>query len=148
MSGIRIEVLTEQRARELSEILLDMTKDSSWDDWTVANLLASRAGKWERSLIAYENDRPAGWAILSNTEHGVHLHHLVVAPDLRSRGIGELLVAEALQRNSDEKLMTLKVHPSNEGALRFYKRLGFNEAGTTATGYKELARETGRREPA
>lgn len=139
---IVVEVLTEPRARDRADALLAMTEDSAWDDWSADHLLASRPEKWERSLIAYRGDEPVGWAIVSRTERAAHLHHLVVATDVRGRRIGERLVAEALKRNSDCGALTLKVHPSNEGALRFYDRLGFTKQGTSPSGYIELARDT------
>ena len=141
-----MEVLTEPRAREWATTLIEMTRDSEWDDWSADHLLADRPEKWERSLIACEGDEPVGWAIVSRTEHAAHLHHLVVAPELRGRRIGELLVTEALRRNSDRASLTLKVHPSNEGAIRFYDRLGFRKQGVSPSGYLEFAHDTKQRE--
>jgi ribosomal protein S18 acetylase RimI-like enzyme len=139
--AVRVEILTERHARELADELIRMTKDSEWDTWTVENLLADRPDKWHRSLIAYVDDRPAAWAIISTSGYGAHLHHLVVASDLRRKRLGELLVNEALKRNSDKSRLTLKVHPTNRGAVGFYHRLGFSETGISPSGYIEMSRD-------
>ena len=57
---------------------------------------------------------------------GLYLEDLVVDPDARSEGVGEKLMAavarEAIRR--DCLRMEWAVLPWNEGALRFYRRLG------------------------
>jgi ribosomal protein S18 acetylase RimI-like enzyme len=131
---IVVEVLTEARAEQLADELLAMTADAAWDDWDRQNLLSGRPEKWALSLLALDDGRPVGWAIASRTADSVHLHHLVVAPQRRSAGIGSLLVQQLL-RSSGPAPLTLKVHPGNEPAARFYRRLGFRETGAAPSGY-------------
>ena len=139
-ASLRIDTLTVDRARELADVLLSMNADSTWDDWTASQLLSDRQEKWVRSLIAYVDERPVGWAVASRTPTSVHLHHLVVAPEMRGGGIGKELVLALLERNRDAGRFTLKVHRSNAAAARFYRRLGFTEEGTSPSGYLEFGR--------
>jgi ribosomal protein S18 acetylase RimI-like enzyme len=137
-SELRIETLTAELAAEHADALLAMTADVDWDDWTRDNLLADRAGKWERSLLAVAADgSPVGWAVISETATGLHLHHIVIAPSARGGGVGATLMAELMDSAGDGEV-TLKVHPDNAGALRFYDRLGFERDGTSDTGYHRL----------
>jgi ribosomal protein S18 acetylase RimI-like enzyme len=51
---------------------------------------------------------------------------LFVAPEGQGRGIGRALVGHAAARQGS---LELEVYARNEGALRFYQRLGFTEIG-------------------
>ncbi len=65
---------------------------------------------------------PLGEAELSN---------LAVSPAFRRRGVGRKLVALAIStcREHGVALLWLRVRPSNEGAVRFYKSCGFQLRG-------------------
>ena len=133
--GVQVEPLTRDRAERLADQLVAMVSDIEWDYWSREHLLAHRDEKWERSLLATRGGTPVGWAVVSRTEGGAHLHHLVVAKEARSSGIGALLMAEALRRTRPG-VLTLKVHPGNDAAVRFYMRMGFREKPSTRNGYR------------
>lgn len=139
--AVSIEPLTEDRADQLADQLIAMTRDSAWDDWGRQHLLSPRAEKWERSLLATRGERPVGWAVVSRTDQGAHLHHIVVERAERSAGVGALLMAELLRRTSPG-VLTLKVHPDNDSAARFYTRLGFDEQPPSPNGYRVFSRST------
>jgi ribosomal protein S18 acetylase RimI-like enzyme len=136
---LRIEPLTKADAERLADELLAMTRDAEWDDWEREHLLSQRPQKWQRSLLAVRDGRPVGWAVVSATDEGAHLHHIVVAPGQRSAGVGAALMAELLARTSPG-VLTLKVHPDNHAAARFYERLGFVEQAPSASGYRVYRR--------
>lgn len=138
-AGLRIEPLTEAVAERLADDLLAMTRDAEWDDWERGHLLSARPEKWQRSLLAVREGRPVGWAVVSATDEGAHLHHIVVAPGQRSAGVGARLMGELLARTAPG-VLTLKVHPDNLAAARFYERLGFVEQAPSATGYRVFRR--------
>jgi len=74
---------------------------------------------------------------------GAEIKNMAVREDLHSRGIGRLLVAEALARLAAEGVTVVRVATASAdtGNLRFYQRLGFRmrsverDAFTPATGY-------------
>jgi ribosomal protein S18 acetylase RimI-like enzyme len=138
---LHIEPLTADRAEELADQLLEMTRDSAWDRWGREELLSPRPGKWERSLLATRGGRPVGWAIASRSDRGTHLHHLMVAAGERSAGVGSALMRE-LMAGSRPGLLTLKVHPDNAAAARFYVRLGFDEQPPAPSGYRVFSCST------
>lgn len=138
---VRIESLTHELATRLADELLAMTRDAAWDDWTREHLLSPRPEKWQRSLLAVRGTTPVGWAVVSRTDIGAHLHHIVVAPGDRSLGVGAQLVRELLRRTAPGTV-TLKVHPDNEDAARFYRRLGFVEQEPAPSGYRCFQRTT------
>ncbi|MEV8455991.1 GNAT family N-acetyltransferase [Streptomyces sp. NPDC052095] len=54
---------------------------------------------------------------------GTELEHLYLRPDVRRRGVGSLLLAEARERAAGE--LTLHVFQRNTDARAFYERHGF-----------------------
>lgn len=135
---VLLQPLSRQVAERWADTLLTMNADSGWDDWDRDNLLSERPGKWDLSLLATVDDSPVAWAVASRQAESLHLHHIVVAPQRRSAGIGELLVRALMSRAAPGR-MTLKVHPDNHAAARFYRRLGFEEGETTPRGYRTFA---------
>jgi ribosomal protein S18 acetylase RimI-like enzyme len=140
-AGTRLEPLTRARAEELADELLAMSADSDWDDWDRTNLLSDRPAKWDLSLLVTESGEPVAWAVVSRTPESLHLHHIVVSPARRSSGVGALLVRELIERVAPGRL-TLKVHPDNVAAARFYERLGFTEGPASPSGYRSYAIDT------
>jgi ribosomal-protein-alanine N-acetyltransferase len=68
----------------------------------------------------------------------LHVNNIAVHPDYRRQGCGEWLMrwALALADESGCKRIVLEVRTSNEGAIRLYRKLGFEVLGT-APGYYE-----------
>ena len=140
--GLQLEPLTRESAERYCDELLAMNRDAEGGDWRRENLLADRVEKWQRSVVVRHGDKLVGYAIVTRRPRHAHLHHLVIAPEARNRGIGATVMTELLRRNADVGSLTLKVHPSNTAARRFYRRLGFTEEGMSVTGYVELTRLT------
>jgi putative acetyltransferase len=69
-----------------------------------------------------EADRPV--AFLGMT--GAKIDALFVAPDQHGRGIGRRMIEHVRQ---GQPKLSVDVNEQNEGAVAFYKRLGFRRAG-------------------
>lgn len=71
--------------------------------------------------------QPVGYAVTGRARHTAYLQRLAVDPTAQGRGIGSLLVLDALRwsarRGADDLLVNTQA--DNEGALRLYLRLGF-----------------------
>src|SRR5262245_32742865 len=61
-----------------------------------------------------------------------HLYGMWIDPAWRTRGVGSLLVHEVLRWAGSwgSRWVILGVTETNEGAARFYERLGFTDTGT------------------
>ena len=81
-------------------------------------------------LIEAEGEARA-YGILSVAAGEAHLLNLCVDRDWRRYGFGELLLAELISRarNAGVRQMLLEVRPSNEVALRLYRKYGFRPIG-------------------
>jgi len=104
-------------------------------------LTAEKVAAWPRpggrafSLVPHGAEDPVGYGELNPmryTPDTLWLGHLIVAPDQRCRGTGQLLVrgllSEAFGRFSAERAL-LVVFPDNEVAIRCYRRVGFRIVG-------------------
>ncbi len=132
MANIDVFTLTKSLCAAHAEMFLSFSADQEWERWNSDNLLLELPGKWEWSLMAVEGDRPLAYLIASRKEHSIHIHHFIVSPECRRRGVGfklagklEQMVAAVIGKSF---LVTLKVHRDNREAINFYRQLGY---GTT-----------------
>jgi ribosomal-protein-alanine N-acetyltransferase len=96
--------------------------------------------------------RVAGFCAFWRVADQIHINNLAIRPELRSRGLGRLLLRRVLEEA--ERLgaahATLEVRRSNVAARRLYEGAGFRLAGVRASYYTHpiedaliLARDTG-----
>jgi len=88
-------------------------------------------------LLARDGRRLAGFAIMEFLEEHAHLSLLAVHPGYRLRGVGTALVQwlEASARAAGIFSIRLELRAENQGALSFYQRLGYQDAGRHAAYY-------------
>jgi ribosomal-protein-alanine N-acetyltransferase len=82
-------------------------------------------------LGAFEDDRLAGYMIISRYVDAWHVMNIAVAPQFRRRGIATALLQKLFELTEDgsRRGYTLEVRVSNEGAVKLYERLGFTARG-------------------
>lgn len=82
----------------------------------------------DRHVVAY------GEIWVDVDEREVELAHLIVDPERRGEGLGGQLIAELVgQARRHYPLIALRVHSSNETAIRCYLRAGFERASQADT---------------
>lgn len=80
-------------------------------------------------LGAFSGEDCVGCLLLIERERGSwQLRQMAVRPDLQGRGVGRLLVEEALTRAREAGVHQLWAH-AREPAVPFYERLGFAAVG-------------------
>lgn len=123
---ISYEPLTLDEATLYGQELL-VLNDSEWENWTIENLLAYRARKWELSWMVRVEGAIAGYFIASRIDSAIYLHHIVIGKAYRCLGIGRALLSIAARHalSTSLKYMRLKVHKINERAISLYQGLGF-----------------------
>jgi GNAT superfamily N-acetyltransferase len=82
----------------------------------------------EYGIVAEENGKPLGYAILRIDSEGAFLRDLFVEPDRFRQGIGKALFAHVMEyaRNHGAEKLRLVGDPN---ALDFYQRLGMVQIG-------------------
>jgi GNAT superfamily N-acetyltransferase len=92
------------------------------------------------AYCAIEDDRPAGFYVLTQESDGLHLDHLWILPHAMGRGIGRALFEHAAHQAKASGFYALKIEadPNAEG---FYQRMGARRVGTNATEIEGKRRE-------
>ncbi|BDZ32348.1 GNAT family N-acetyltransferase [Lactiplantibacillus sp. WILCCON 0030] len=121
MTTIEIKTATLADQAELAELyLIDRQQEFPWvTDPRLADFEHDSRGEFVR--VAWINGRLAGFCSLYRLANFIHL--LFIAPDFRKMGVGESLLTEMRQYATEP--LTLKCVMANEGALKFYSRVGF-----------------------
>lgn len=114
---------------------------------------AAFADPWPYDLLAYEFTHPRGFLLVATPgerpaagyvafRHGggeAEMLRLAVDPAERRRGVARSLVECGLERLRQEKVQTcfLEVRMDNEGAIAFYRDLGFGRVGRRRSYYRD-----------
>lgn len=123
--------LRREDVRRHLGLLQALAADIPGEYWGEEHFLCNLPEKWRLSFAAWSGNGLEAYAILSRKSPArAHLHHLMVAAARRGQGLGTRMVADMERRVRDLGCshLTLKVHESNDGARRFYARLGFDES--------------------
>ena len=83
--------------------------------------------------VAVLNNQIIGYVCVRTILDVTHILNLAVLPGLRRRGIGSMLLRDALnelkQLKPDINLITLEVRESNAAAIKLYEKFGFQVMG-------------------
>lgn len=93
--------------------------------------LVGRRGSW------FGSRRPVGFLLVRATGDEAEVLTLAVLPAHRRRGIGRLLMEEAMRRLYADRVASLflEVDEGNEAAVTLYRRLGFRQVGQRGNYY-------------
>jgi ribosomal-protein-alanine N-acetyltransferase len=108
-------------------------------DLVVANAQREAETNWRDTTIAEMDGNAAGICVCEFNP--ALISDLWVLPEMQGRGLGTVLIAEALTRFKarGEKLISIEVHPKNP-AVRLYERSGFKLSEVTTRYSKGLGR--------
>lgn len=106
--------------------------------WTSARVAWHIQHPESTVLVARENARLVGFAIMQFGEHSAHLNLLGVLPARQRHGVGRQLLnwLETTALTAGIVVVTLEVRVTNVIARAFYESLGYNELDTVQ-GYYE-----------
>jgi GNAT superfamily N-acetyltransferase len=77
--------------------------------------------------------RRCGYVSVEEREADVYLREIVIAPEYQNRGIGTLVVADAIDRAGQRCVPVVLGALHANRARQLYRRLGFQEVGSTDT---------------
>lgn len=89
-------------------------------------------------VVLVREERVAGYAILSIAAGEAHILNLCVDPGHRAHGYGEMLLDEILgrARAADVSEIFLEVRPSNQTAIKLYRKKGFHQVANRPSYYQ------------
>lgn len=102
-----------------------------WSRRNFEDALAAGYPAWVLRSTASGGRNLAGFCVAMSTPDEVHLLVIAVAPDFRGQGLARVLLAQVdrLAIHLGIGRVLLEVRPSNERALSFYRREGFEQIG-------------------
>jgi [ribosomal protein S18]-alanine N-acetyltransferase len=126
-------VKTAVDIRTLSDLsaIEEIERRSYPTPWSRSMFAGELAKPTSLSLGAFEDQRLAGYLIVSRYVDAWHVMNIAVAPEFRRRGIATALLEKLFEvtENGGRRGYTLEVRVSNEGAIKLYERLGFTGRG-------------------
>ena len=90
----------------------------------------------ETFLVAVENGKIVGYAVVDNWTDHQHLVSIAVSTGSRRKGIGQALLDNMYARVREGQLR-LELRKSNQAALSLYRRNGFTETGIAHSYYTD-----------
>ncbi|NOR81371.1 MAG: GNAT family N-acetyltransferase [Methyloprofundus sp.] len=125
---LRLEVATEQHRKFFWEQYADsmrvhIDKIWGWDSEWQKNDFQIRWLSCENQLIV-QGETPIGYFQTHIQPDSLYLIMFIVLPKQRNKGVGKEAL-RILRANCDKPLIRMRVFESNQKALNFYIRLGF-----------------------
>ena len=146
--AITIEKISYQNkkdARILETVLKNWFKDPKELNLTSPNM--AYPFKFKKWVMLYDADqeihsfvmKSEDWIIgigslrITPDSKRAHAYHIFIDPNYRQQGLAEKMVRnlESLGRSEKMEVMTLRVVPKNKPAIKLYKKLGFEETGSS-----------------
>ena len=126
MDHLKFITLTKKLAEKNSEKLLQIIHENPKEYWGESELLYPLPKKFKRSLLLEQGEEVIGFIIASEKEEDtLHIHKINVKESFQGKGLGKTLLSYFLNKYSN-KLITLKVHHTNNRAIKLYKNIGFS----------------------
>lgn len=135
---ITVRKLMEEDIPRLAEIEAEAFS-MPWSAQDFKNLLSHSYCNY---VVAVADGRVAGCCGFTNACGVANIDNVVVAADLRGRGIAQKMLRELLAAGEAEQVeaYTLEVRVSNAAAIHIYEKLGFVSEGIRP-GFYEKPRE-------
>jgi GNAT superfamily N-acetyltransferase len=100
-----------------------------WNETAQQRAIEQAVGDPDASILVVDRS-DAGWLMVDETRHDIHLTHFYVEADRRGQGLGTRFLGWMAERAQHKhKSLTLEVLTNNKDARRLYERLGFVNQG-------------------
>jgi len=131
------------RDMQLSDIsdVLAIERISFTTPWDIRSFEYELGYKDTILKVAVLNNQIIGYVCVRTILDVTHILNLAVLPEFRRRGIGGMLLRDALNElkrlKPDINLITLEVRESNTAAIELYERFGFKVMGKRISYYEK-----------
>lgn len=131
MKGLCIRPMEARDLISVRGLAAAMAEVPAWSESSWREILCSSAAGRRLALVAESEDALCGLAIFSVLAPEAELELIAVAESLRRQGLARRLFAAAVERLRETEVtaVLLEVRASNEAALGFYAREGFQPEG-------------------
>mgnify|MGYP002032593905 FL=1 len=116
-------------------IIWDMQKSDPHITWSESQFVESYDNVY---VLLSGNNEIVGFTVILETPPDAEIHNLFICNELRGRGVGKILLKQAIQMMSAEvENLYLEVSEDNNVAIALYKSLGFEEIGVRKNYYRK-----------
>lgn len=124
----QVNILPARHADLAAIMGLEQSGFAVAEQWSEPSWQGELVGE-SRTILIASAQQPVGVVSFKTVGELADLHRLVVAPAYRRRGVGADLVRAGLAavRHQGAHAVVLEVDYDNEGAIRLYQRLGFEQ---------------------
>jgi ribosomal-protein-alanine N-acetyltransferase len=124
-----IRLATARDAIRIAEISRDHIEQGLGWRWTPARVIRSMRDPSANVVVAVEQERLVGFAIMEYQQDEAHLVLFAVEPSARRAGIGSALIRwlETSALTAGIGVIRLEARVRNVAARAFYSRLGYRE---------------------
>lgn len=121
----------------LAEMSRDLIEDGLGHRWRAASIARHVRDPDSEVAVACDGDVVVGFVVARFFSQRVHVNLLAVRPQYRRRGVGQLLMhwVESMAIVAGCFSVSLEVRAKNQGARRFYQRLGYRHVQTLSEYY-------------
>ena len=117
--------MTEKDCRTLAEL----DKKCFAVPWSERSFLEEVNNRLATYLLAREDGKIVGYCGFWRVSGEAQVTNIAVLPEYRRRKIAKALAEEMLKICASDEQIVLEVRKSNEIAISFYEKLGFEKAG-------------------
>lgn len=130
---LKIVPLSAENAAAAAELSAKCLKEA----WSESTLVSQLDNPHDHTLIAYADDRAAGflscWCVAGEAE----INNICVLPEYRRQGIARAMFGQIFSELADAERWVLEVRESNSAAIALYEGLGFASAGLRKNFYTD-----------
>ena len=126
--------LEKLRKTHLS-IIWEMQKNEPYITWSERQFVESYDNVY---VLLSGNNEIVGFTVILENPPDAEIQNLFICNELRGRGVGKILLKQAIQMMSAEvENLYLEVSEDNNIAIALYKSLGFEEIGVRKNYYRK-----------
>ena len=112
-----------------------MQKSEPYITWSKRQFVESYDNVY---VLLSGNKEIVGFAVIVENSPDAEIHNLFICNELRGKGVGKILLKQAIQMMSAEvENLYLEVSEDNNIAIALYKSLGFEEIGERKNYYRK-----------
>jgi [ribosomal protein S18]-alanine N-acetyltransferase len=118
------------------EVLAEAHEAASWSPAGIHEVLGVYGSHF---LVASSGDKVLGFAVGRQIDAEAEILNVAVRPHWRRMGLGKMLLERLMETFEAGPATTvfLEVRESNEGAIAFYRQLGFVQVGRRPSYYQQ-----------
>lgn len=140
---ISLVTVNPENFQEYQDAILRIERSSFSSPWSRGSFQEETRNPVSRFWVVLLDQLPCGYICFWAYAGEIHLMNIVVAPEMRGRGIGRFLLKKMIEEgiSSGSGSVWLEVRPSNLAARKLYGGMGFREVARRRRYYRDTSED-------